>query len=628
MDPKKTPQVKNGHANHSSGTGAPEGFSKFHPFLRMSIRYKLAIPVLILVFGIISFVLFTTFTVFREMMIKYKEARLQTIAEIFSETLKIPLESGDRKALKAYIALLAEQADVDEVRVEDVRGNVLGSSRPDSQPLPGPFPKKELSGIGKVTPDIYAAVATIMRGKETLGRLVIIFSKIEFEHELQMLFQEKFLVAFILTLIVSIVIAWLTWLVMRPIISLQRTARNILAGDLEARADIHSMDEIQEVGEAFNKVVGRLVQSFEHLRLRTQALEESEEKYRSIVNEVSDIIFSITPEGDLLILNRGFSGYTREEILAEGLPLFFSMHAPGEAQKFQEALETIVRTKKPVEYLSTKQLHRTHHAEVFYQTNLTPVVDYDGTLRLIQGVMRDVTDLRRVEMMKETLVRDVAHELKTPTAKFIMMTQWLEDQMLNDPERLKYLPIIRMLGENADRLMRTISSIMDLSKVESGMSDIRKQELNLNSLLRLVTDDMRPLVEQHHLRLETALCERPLLIQGDPDMLYRVFSNLISNAIKFTPDGKITVASSLRGNDICAEVADTGIGIEAENLQRIFEAFFQKTPSTLGIGVGLTISKEIVSLHEGEMWAESEGIGKGSVFKVVFPSYRELARGS
>jgi signal transduction histidine kinase len=178
-----------------------------------------------------------------------------------------------------------------------------------------------------------------------------------------------------------------------------------------------------------------------------------------------------------------------------------------------------------------------------------------------------------------------------------------------------------MLSENADRLMRTISSIMDLSKVESGMSDIHKQELDLNEVLRLVTDDIRPLVEQHHLKLEIRLAPVSLKMLGDPDMLYRVFINLITNAIKFTPDGKITVVSSVRGNDICAEVADTGIGIEPENLQKIFEAFFQKTPSTLGIGVGLTISKEIVALHEGELWAESDGAGQGSVFKVIFPSY-------
>lgn len=593
---------------------------------RLPIRYKMALPVLILVLGIVFFVLFTTFNVFRDMMIKSKEARLQTIAEIFSETLRIPLVAKDQRSLRVYTQLLAEQVDVEEVRVEDADGKTLGSSRPGSEDFPGFFHKKDFFGVEKIDPDTYAAVAPIRSGEETLGRLIIIFSKIEFEQELRKIFLEKFFVAFLLVLLATFVIAWITWLVMRPLTDLQRTARNILAGDLEARADIHSRDEIQEVGEAFNKVVSRLVQSFDHLRARTQALEESEEKYRSIVNDVSDIIFSITPEGEMMILNRGFSGYAREEILAEGLPLFFSMHAPGEAQKFQDALETIVRTKKPVEHLNTKQFHRLHHAEIYYQTNLTPVVDYDGNLRLIQGVMRDVTDLRRVEMMKETLVRDVAHELKTPTAKFIMTIQWLEKQIANDHEKEKFLPVVKMLSENADRLMRTISSIMDLSKVESGMSDIRKQELDLNDVIRFVAEDIRPLVEQHHLKLETRLCSTSLKMIGDPDMLYRVFVNLITNAAKFTPDGSITVASSLRGNDIYAEVADTGIGIEPENLQRIFEAFFQKTPSTLGIGVGLTITKEIVALHEGEIWAESGGAGQGSVFKVIFPSYQATAK--
>ncbi|MDD3295326.1 MAG: ATP-binding protein [Geobacteraceae bacterium] len=534
--------------------------------------------------------------------------------------MKIPLESDDQKTLHAYVRLFAEQADVDEVRVEDPEGKTIGSSREQSEIPAGLFYRQDFFGVEKIDSDTYAAVVPIAGGEKFLGRVILVFSKGQFEKELRQIFLEKFFVAFLLVILVTLVIAGITWLVMRPLTALQKTARNILAGDLEARAHILSHDEIQEVGDAFNKVVSRLVQSFDHLRARTQALEESEEKYRSIVSDVSDIIFSITPEGELMILNRGFSGYTREEILAEGLPLFFTMHAPGEAQKFQEALETIVRTKKPVEHLNTQHFHRLHQAEIYYQTNLTPVVDYEGNLRLIQGVMRDITDLRRVEMMKETLVRDVAHELKTPTAKFIMTTQWLEAQMASDPGKEKFLPIIKMLRDNADRLMRTISSIMDLSKVESGMSDVRKQEIDLNDVLRLVAADIRPLVEQHHLRLETDLYPGPLKMLGDPDMLYRVFVNLITNATKFTPDGTITVVSSLRGNEVCAEVMDTGIGIETDTLKRIFEAFFQKTASTIGIGVGLTISKEIVSLHEGEIWAESDGAGKGSVFKVIFPA--------
>jgi PAS domain S-box-containing protein len=587
---------------------------------RVPLRYKLALPTLVLMLGVVIFVLFTTFHVFHDMMVKYKEARLQAVAEIFAETLKIPMASDDQASLHAYIQLLAEQTGADEVCLRSVDGKKISSGRSGTTRFSDLSYPQNFYGVREVSEGIYASVVPIRNEKEPLGQLIIVFSRGDFERELREIFIEKFFISFLLVTLVAFAIAGLTWVVMRPMTALQKTARNILAGDLEARADIHSSDEIQELGEAFNKVVSRLVQSFEHLRARTQALEESEEKYRSIVDNVSDIIFSITPEGELLVLNRGFSGYSREEILAEGLPLFFSMHAPGEAQKFQDALEMIMRTKRPVEHLNTQQFHRLHHTEIYYQTNLTPVVDYEGSLRLIQGVMRDVTDLRRVEMMKETLVRDVAHELKTPTAKFIMTLPWLEKNMADNPEKEKFMPILKMLSENADRLMRTISSIMDLSKVESGMSDIRKQEIDLNDVLRLVAEDMRPLIEQNHLKLETRLSAAPLRMLGDPDMLYRVFVNLITNAAKFTPDGTLTVTSSVRGNDLCAEVADTGIGIEPENLQRIFEAFFQKTPSTLGIGVGLTISKEIVALHEGEIWAESGGAGQGSVFKVIFPS--------
>ena len=600
-----------------------EGVHK-RPF-RISLRYKLALPVLVLVIGSFAFLLYTTFHVVSDMMTKYKEARLQTIAEVFAESLKIPVSQGDEKGLNAYMAILAEQTDVEEICVEDVDGKILGSSNPKKVTVPSFFYQQDFFGVERIGPDTYAAIAPITMNSENLGRLIIVFTKVEIEQELKKLFIERFNLATILAVLATLIVVGFTWFMIRPLFVLQKTARNILAGDLEARAKIHSMDEIQEVGDAFNKVVSRLVQSFEHLRLRTQALEESEEKYRSIVNDVSDIIFSITPEGELMLLNRGFSGYTREEILAEGLSLFFSIHAPGEAQSFQTALETIVRTKQPVLHLNTKHLHRVHHNDVYYQTNMTPVIDYEGNLRLIQGVMRDVTDLRRVEIMKEALIRDVAHELKTPTAKFIMTTQWLKREIDHSPSQEvkdQFSPMVKMLVDNADRLMRTISSIMDLSKVESGMSDIKKQEVDLNDILRMVVNDINPLAAQQHLTLEAELSNEPLKIFGDPDMLYRVFTNLISNSIKFTPDGgKITISSLRKGSEVCAQVTDTGVGIERESLRKIFDAFFQRTPSSLGIGVGLTISKEIVLLHDGDIWAESEGLGTGSTFKVTFPVF-------
>ena len=102
-------------------------------------------------------------------------------------------------------------------------------------------------------------------------------------------------------------------------------------------------------------------------------------------------------------------------------------------------------------------------------------------------------------------------------------------------------------------------------------------------------------------------------------MLYRLFSNLMVNALKFTPQGKIVVATHKKPDAIQAAVSDTGIGLEKEDSERVFDRFFQKTPATTGMGVGLALAREITVLHGGRIWVESEGLGKGSTFFVEFP---------
>jgi len=267
---------------------------------------------------------------------------------------------------------------------------------------------------------------------------------------------------------------------------------------------------------------------------------------------------------------------------------------------------------------STHRHKRTGH-EIFYQTNLTPMLNHEGEVKLIQGVMRDVTELRRIEMMKDSLIRDVAHELKTPTAKFEMAVNWFEKEMHEQPEMRKYGNLIEMLRNNTDRLMKTITSIMDLSRLESGMTDVVKSDIDLNNLLREVCHDMEPLCRQQGLTLDSSLAGEVLPLRGDHDMLYRLFVNLIGNSIKFTPKGSIALRSWRDDDLIYAEVRDTGMGIPSEDLEKIFDRFVQKTASSLGIGVGLTISRDIANLHDGNIRAESEGPGKGSVFKVEFP---------
>ncbi len=593
------------------------------PF-RISLRYKLSFPVLILVTLLLLLLFRTTFRTVRSLTLEHAENRLQTLAEVFAETVKVPLILKNQQVLLAHIEWLSNRPDVLEVRVEDSEGTLVSKGRNQAQTVYASLPQKESDknflGVKQKGPDTYLVAVPIRAHERRLGRVVIIFNQQGFEKELRDIFEQRLMVAFIMAFFLALLIAGVTWLAIRPLFNLKRTAQQILAGDLSARAHVDSFDEIQDVGEAFNEMVSRLATSLDHLRARTEALEESEAKYRLIVENASDIIFTMTPEGEISLLNREISGVVYDELLQGGVKFFLQMFLPEAREKFEEALEKVSQTKIPVTNLALEQEHKTTKAEISYLVNLTPMLDHDENIKLVQCVMRDVTELRRIEMMKDSLIRDVAHELKTPTAKFEMAVSWFEKELSKNSETEKYKDVLTILKSNTDRLMRTITSIMDLTKIESGMQQVVRVPMDLNEVLEQVRQDLEPLCKQKGLGLECKLPREKLMIQGDRDMLYRVFVNLIGNSVKFTQQGKILLTGSRKGSKILVTVTDTGPGIEEVFLEKIFERFVQKTASSLGIGVGLTISKDIILMHEGRIWAESEGLGKGASFKVELPS--------
>ncbi len=588
------------------------------PF-RLSLRYKLAFPVLVLVTLMLLLLFRTTFNTVRTVVITRSESKLKAIAEVFAETVKVPLILKNQQVLLANVEWMAKRPDVIEVRVEDSEGVTVGGNQTAFVPLPPQLTQKNFYGVQRLPDGNYSVAVPIQAHDRKIGRVLILFGKLGFEGELHQIFQEQLMVAFIMALFLAGLIAGVTWVAIRPLFILKRTAEEILAGDMTARANVNSFDEIQELGDAFNEMVSRLAKSLDNLRARTEALEESEEKYRLIIENATDIIFALTPQGDLILLNKGFSGCTREELLVDGLPLFLALHDEESRKRFQDAMSALAETKKPVFNISITHIHRGNQAEIFYLTNLTPVLDHEGNIRLVQGMMRDVTELKRIEVMKDSLIRDVAHELKTPTAKFEMAVTWFEKELSKNHELDKYKQVIEILKVNNDRLMRTIMSIMDLSRLESGMDRLVGVDLNLNEVLEQVCRDMEPICHKRKLKLEHSFSKYPLHMRGDKDMLYRLFVNLITNATKFTEIGGIKITSKKEDDKILVTVTDTGMGIEKEHIEKVFERFFQKTASSMGIGVGLTICRDIAALHQGRIWAESEGLGKGATFKVEFP---------
>ncbi len=595
----------------------PRQTKRSFPF-RLSLRYKLTFPVLVFV-SLMLFLLFrTTYELVRDLVMERNEAKLLAITEVFADTLRVPIVLGIQHDLQAHIQAMDDRADVLEVRVENPYRELIATTRAFTR-FPPDILKESFLGVRQVSPDTYAVGVMITAEDRLLGRLLVLFSQMGFAEDLKEIFRERLLVAGFMLILLALITAGVTWLAIRPLFHLKDTAQRIMAGDLDARARLYSSDEIEELGEAFNETVTRLATSLERLKSRSQALEESERKYRLTVENASDVIFVLDHQGNLILLNAGFSGCSRGELLTEGLALFLSLLSNESKEKFEEALDDVEKTKEAIMNIPMTFINRTNKEETHYLANLTPVLDFRGELKSVQGAMRDVTELRRIELMKESLIRDVAHELKTPAAKFQMVIDWFEKEISKDSDKGKYEKIIEILRNNADHLMRTISSIMDLSRLEAGMDHTTKIPLDIHEVMNQVYRDLLPLVEKKKLEFSLNLVKEPLMMHGDRDMLYRLFVNLIENAIKFTDSGSIELESRKINHRIRIAVKDTGIGIEQENLEKVFERFFQKTASAKGIGVGLTICRDIVALHQGKIWAESEGLDKGTTFQIEFP---------
>jgi signal transduction histidine kinase/DNA-binding response OmpR family regulator/ligand-binding sensor domain-containing protein len=236
--------------------------------------------------------------------------------------------------------------------------------------------------------------------------------------------------------------------------------------------------------------------------------------------------------------------------------------------------------------------------------------------------------LQEMDEMKSRFFANISHEFRTPLTLILGPLETLLSQT-KDPERKQNL---RLMYGNARRLQRLIDQLLDLSKLRSGRMALRVRPMNVAAFVRAVTISFASLAERRRIRLSFSGPEEGLRLYVDRDKLEKIVSNLISNALKFTPEGgevsvAVTPVRTEAGRGFVEiAVADTGVGIAPEHLEKVFDRFYQvddsSTRSDGGTGIGLALAKELVELHRGQIWAESEP-GKGATFFVRLPLGKE-----
>ncbi|MFF5186194.1 ATP-binding protein [Streptomyces sp. NPDC000345] len=241
---------------------------------------------------------------------------------------------------------------------------------------------------------------------------------------------------------------------------------------------------------------------------------------------------------------------------------------------------------------------------------------------LYERETRLVDKLRALDKAKSDFLSTVSHELRTPLTSIVGYIELLKDEETG-PLTPAQRHMLDVVDRNANRLRALIEDLLTLSRIESGAFNSRKEPVDLVRLVTSAADAVRPAAEAASVTLETHCPSRPLVLQADSDQLDRVLMNLLSNAVKFTPKGgKVTVRADAWDGDAVLTVSDTGIGIPAEEQERLFQRFFRASNATdaaiPGTGLGLTIVRTIVANHGGEMEVDSAE-GRGTTFTARLP---------
>lgn len=251
----------------------------------------------------------------------------------------------------------------------------------------------------------------------------------------------------------------------------------------------------------------------------------------------------------------------------------------------------------------------------FLQLIVIPDTHEGGSLLLVQ----DLTRVRRLETVRRDFISNVSHELRTPLASLKALTETLQNGALSDPQAGP-----RFLGRittEVDALTQMAQELLDLSRIESGQVELIRALLEPKKLLSSAADRMKMQAERAGLKLTVVCADDLPMINVDKSRLEQVLVNLIHNSVKFTkPGGEIFLEAAPANGGVRCAVRDTGSGIPAESLSRIFERFYRvdRSRTGSGTGLGLSISKHIVEAHGGKIWAESEE-GKGCAIFFEIP---------
>ncbi|WP_233005037.1 cell wall metabolism sensor histidine kinase WalK [Exiguobacterium aurantiacum] len=508
--------------------------------------------------------------------------------------------------------------DIREVQIIDTNSVVRATSNPNNQSLVGQrtansFIQKSFATSGAQETLVYEdsnermrVVAVPVKSEvdgTTTGMIYIEASMQSIYNQMEQVTRILATGTLIALIITSILGVLLSRTITRPIADMRRQAVEMRKGNFSRKVKVYSDDEVGQLAYAFNELTDELMEA-------NATTEAERRRLTSVLENMSDGVVATDRSLRVILMNdqaRDMIGLAEEEAMGANL------------QNLLEFDDEIVIPEDGT--MPPKLIDLSTDEELFLvRAYFSPIQKHSGPITGLIVVLHDVTEQEQVEQDRREFVANVSHELRTPLTTMRSYLEVLAEGAYKDDELAPRF--LETTQNETERMIRLVNDLLQLSKMDSKEYTMQKVKFDFIQFFNDIID-RHEMTKGETIQFRRKLMKRRVYVHADQDKMTQVIDNIITNAIKFSPEGgTITFRTMLRAKRLVIGIKDEGVGIPKSNLKKIFERFYRvdkaRARNIGGTGLGLSIAKEVVSAHGGDIWAESE-FGRGTTIYFTIP---------
>lgn len=544
--------------------------------------------------------------------------RVRLLAHNVEEEMNNNIKNGENKELEILVnqrLLQFESEDITEVQVIDSRRRVIGTSNPNNQGI-----------IGKKATERTISHALVF-GTETTDHIMIdsntghrvlaialplssdgsIYAIASLEKVYTQMKQINAILAAGTGIALGITVLlgiFLARTITRPMTDMRKQALVMAEGDFSRKVNVYGDDEIGQLAMTFNHLTQKLEEA--------QATTEGERrKLSSVLAYMTDGVIAADRQGTIILMNKPAEeilNVSRETVIGNSILKVLELE---EETSIEELFDS---------YDSSLLEFTRGNEHLFVRASFSLIQQGEGPITGLITVLHDVTEQEKIDQERKEFVANVSHELRTPLTTMRSYLEALTDGAWKDESIApRFLDVTQ---NETERMIRLVNDLLQLSKLDSKDYKLYKTEVNMVDFFHLIIDRFE-MMKAQNVTFIRQIHDEDIYADIDQDKMTQVFDNIISNALKYSPEGgEVTFHFEEVQDFILFKIRDNGVGIPKENISRIFDRFYRvdkaRSRKLGGTGLGLAIAREMVLAHDGQIWVESEE-GKGTTINLTLP---------